>query len=413
VSRPAEARPTEFTGERVIPGLVNDDLWAEHLARYAFAARLAAGRRVLDAGCGTGYGAAELAKRAASVTGIDLGWDAVDYAQHYCACAQASVSAMPFGAASFDVVVAFEVIEHLAEWRGLLREARRVLTDGGVFVVSTPNRVYYAESRALEGPNPYHLHEFDYAEFEAALSECFPHVRILLQNRVECFAFHEAGEYGEAHLGNTGRGEEAHFFIGICGVRSLPVIHNFVYVPRAANLLRERERHIQKLEAELAQTKEWLEEQIRDHAALQQSHEELTLHLEEKNRWALELERNWKAAQDRVVQLQDELKSLEASADLMAKGYERQVAELAAENQAKTEWALQTEARLTADLAARADQLAATVRLLDTAEATVIERTEWAQRLDAELDGLRAQLAAVRESRWVKLGRSVGVGPRL
>jgi len=43
---------SEFTGERVIPGQVNDELWAEHVARYAFAARMASGRRVLDLGCG-------------------------------------------------------------------------------------------------------------------------------------------------------------------------------------------------------------------------------------------------------------------------------------------------------------------------------------------------------------------------
>ncbi len=56
---------SEFTGERVIPGQVNDDLWAEHISRYAFAARFAAGKRVLDIGCGTGYGTAELAQHAA------------------------------------------------------------------------------------------------------------------------------------------------------------------------------------------------------------------------------------------------------------------------------------------------------------------------------------------------------------
>jgi len=187
----------------------------------------------------------------------------------------------------------------------------------------------------------------------------------------------------------------------------------FVYVPRAANLLRERERHIRKLEIELAQTKAWLEEQIREHTGLQRSHVELMEHLDEKNRWALELERHWKTTQERVVELQDELKKQQDSADQMASGYERQVAELDAENRAKTEWAIQTEARLTADLAARAEQLAATVRLLDAAEATVVERTEWAQRLDAELEGVRAQLDAVRESRWLKLGRRVGVGPQL
>jgi hypothetical protein len=71
---------TEFTGERVIPGEVNDDLWAEHIARYAFASSFAEGRSVLDVGCGAGYGAAELATRARSVTAIDVSSNAIEYA---------------------------------------------------------------------------------------------------------------------------------------------------------------------------------------------------------------------------------------------------------------------------------------------------------------------------------------------
>src|ERR1700731_1170167 len=71
----------EFTGERVIPGQVNDDLWSEHVARYAFARRYADGKRVLDAGCGTGYGSAELAQSAAAVTGVDISADAIEYAR--------------------------------------------------------------------------------------------------------------------------------------------------------------------------------------------------------------------------------------------------------------------------------------------------------------------------------------------
>ena len=51
----------EFTGERLIPGEVDIDLLNEHMARYHFAVRLARGKRVLDAGCGAGYGSAELA----------------------------------------------------------------------------------------------------------------------------------------------------------------------------------------------------------------------------------------------------------------------------------------------------------------------------------------------------------------
>src|SRR5262249_18916198 len=57
----------EFTGERVIPGQVDVDLLNEHVARYTFAARLSRGKRVLDAGCGEGYGSAELARAALSV----------------------------------------------------------------------------------------------------------------------------------------------------------------------------------------------------------------------------------------------------------------------------------------------------------------------------------------------------------
>jgi SAM-dependent methyltransferase len=398
---------SEFTGERVIPGQVDQDLWAEHIARYAFAARFAKGKRVLDAGCGTGYGAEDLARAGARVVAVDLAaaWPAANgQGPVYC---RASVDAMPFRDGSFDLVAAFEVIEHLRNWRAFLREARRVLAPQGLLLVSTPNRVYYAESREQEGPNPYHVHEFDFEEFQAELRAVFPAVEVLLQNRVEAFAFGGATQGGEAE------GNDAHFFIGVCGLDALPDERTFVFVPRAANLLRERERHIRKLEVELSQTKAWLDEQIAQHARLQALHGELEDHLEEKNRWALELEQNWRVAQERIVELQEELRAEQAGAEEMARGYERQVAELEKENRAKTEWALETETRLTAELKARAEQHAETVLLLDRAEAVVIERTQWAQKLDEELAQAKTQLGMARESRWVKLGRMLGLGPKL
>ena len=39
---------SEFTGERVIPGQVDVDLWNEHFSRYAFAREFARGKRVLE-----------------------------------------------------------------------------------------------------------------------------------------------------------------------------------------------------------------------------------------------------------------------------------------------------------------------------------------------------------------------------
>src|SRR5260370_283810 len=77
-------RLVEFTGERVIPDQVEPDLWSEHLARYAFAQRYAAGKHVLDCGCGTGYGTFELGQAAAEVTGLDLSCDAIEYARGDC-----------------------------------------------------------------------------------------------------------------------------------------------------------------------------------------------------------------------------------------------------------------------------------------------------------------------------------------
>src|SRR5258708_4088461 len=97
----------------------------------------------------------------------------------------------------------------------------------------------------------------------------------------------------------------------------------------------------------------------------------------------------------------------------MSTGYEQKLAELEEDVRRKTHWALDTEARLTAELTTLGDQLVKTVALLDTAETTVIERTLWAQNLQARLDLVEAQLRMVRESRWVKLGRRVGVGPRV
>jgi SAM-dependent methyltransferase len=363
---------TEFTGERVIPGEVNDNLWAEHIARYAFAARFAAGARVLDIGCGTGYGTAELAQQAQTVTGIDVSDDALAYArEHYpipnAKFFAASATAVPFSSASFDLITAFEVIEHLDNWHDLLIEARRLLHPNGTLLVSTPNKLYYAESRASEGPNPFHAHEFEFAEFRDALGAVFPHVTILLQNRLESQAFYPHATFApvDAQL-NTARGSpaEAHFFLALCSVDRAPETRSFIYVPRAANLLREREQHIFLLQRELAKTKEWLEGVISDRRKLIEAQDELKAHLEEHNRWALQLDRDYKAALQRISELQDLMQAEQSKAIEMAAAYQRTVDALEEENRLKTQWAIDTETRLSAALAQKCDELAETVHRL-------------------------------------------------
>ena len=409
----ADAMGIEFTGERVIPGQVDPDLLNEHLARYAFAARLAHGKRVLDAGCGAGYGSAELVKSALSVVGVDAAAEATAYArEHYrlpnLHFEQASCGGLPHPDATFDLVVAFEVIEHLTDWRNLLLEARRVLTPNGQFIVSTPNKLYYQESRGRVGANPFHAHEFEFGEFRDELSSIFPYISLFLENHVEGVVFRpvEAGDSADVRIdGGDAPPAESHFFVAVCAHRPQTGNPTFVYVPSAANVLRERETHIALLEGELRQKDDWLEHAKGELVALDKEHRKLTAELEESNRWAESLNRELEARGARILELQKEQESFHAVVQV----YEAKIAELEEENRAKTQWAV----KLDSELAGKMRELAECIEYLHQTEKTVEERTRWAQGLQAEVERLRGQLALLEASRWVRLGRSVGLGPEL
>jgi SAM-dependent methyltransferase len=418
----------EFTGERLIPGEVDIDLLNEHMARYNFAARLTRGKRVLDAGCGAGYGSAELAKMAESVTGVDIAPEAIAFARaHYelpnLRFEMASCTALSFADAAFDLVVAFEVIEHLEDWRGFLQEVRRVLAPSGQLIVSTPNKLYYTESRGAEGANPFHVHEFDFEEFQRELKDVFPHVSMYLENHIEGVTFQprEAGNTVEVRVDAAEPvPDESHFFVAVCAHRPQIGSPTFVYVPRTANVLRERERHIAKLEEELATKDEWLDKAQLDLAEFDREHQKLLAmfreqkeELEKSNRWAEELNQDLAARGARIAELQEELARDQENARQMAARYNAKIAELEQEGREKAQWAIDTETCLTAEIAKISAALTQSVAAHEQTERELQERTAWAQRLDAEKAQLEEQLTMVRASRWIKLGRKVGMGPAL
>jgi SAM-dependent methyltransferase len=411
----------EFTGERVIPGEVDVDLLNEHLARYTFAARLARGKIVLDAGCGAGYGSAELAHSAWSVTGIDIAPEAIEFA-----CSeyplpnlkfeQASCTALPYSDGEFDLVVAFEVIEHLEDWRSFLAEVRRVLAPNGQFIVSTPNKLYYTESRGPDGANPFHVHEFDFEEFRSELKAVFPYVTMFLENHVEGVTFqpHEPGNTVEVRVdANDPAPDDSHFFVAVCAHR--PQIGNptFVYVPRAANVLRERERHIAKLESEIDAKNRWLVEAQAAHRDLLEKFAAQKEALERSNLWGQKVTAELESAHSRIDDLQKEMAREQESARQVVEGYERKVADLEADVRDKTKWALDVETALKAEVKKQTDELVRAVEALHRTEKELQERTEWALRLQEEARQLAELLALVRGSRWVRLGRKVGLGPAL
>jgi len=400
----------EFTGERVIPGEVEADLWNEHFARYAFASQFAAGRTVLDIGCGSGYGAAELSRTARAVVGLDVSVEAAQYARaHFPAgnlhLTAASATALPYPASTFDLITSFEVIEHLHDWPQLIAEANRVLAAGGLFIVSTPNKACYATSRGPGGENPFHVHEFEAGEFEGALAQQFPYTQLLVENRSEALVIYPPKTCRPVNAradSSGGSASQAQYFVAVCSKQPIDPVPWFVWLPRVANVLAEREQHIEKLKHELALNQQWLAESRADHTKLLGEHEKQQAHLEEQNRWAIALETEWRATQQRVVDLQHEFAAAQKTA-------RDAVAGLEAANLEKTEWAL----RLTAEVEHFRHQLTETVRLKEAAEATLSERTEWAIELQARLAHADALLAAVRASRWVRGGRLFGIGPKL
>lgn len=102
-------------------------------------------RKVLDAGCGTGWFSKTAAERGALVTSMDLGENLLAQVAKKCNSERVvgSILEIPFPDNTFDFVVSSEVIEHTPDPYKALHEIYRVLKPGGKMVLSTPNKFWY------------------------------------------------------------------------------------------------------------------------------------------------------------------------------------------------------------------------------------------------------------------------------
>ena len=137
---------------------------------------------MLDLASGAGYGSALLREGEARwVVSADRAEEAFQEAElpgsgaGALRGALADASRLPFADGSFDLYASFETIEHVADDRAVVREARRVLAPGGVFLCSTPEREVISPGRSLDDrpDNPYHEREYTRAEFDTLLRSAF------------------------------------------------------------------------------------------------------------------------------------------------------------------------------------------------------------------------------------------------
>jgi SAM-dependent methyltransferase len=171
---PAADAALALTGERTIPGLDTENYWfRRHEVVYQWLAPRCAGRDVLEAGCGEGYGADLIARVARRVIALDYDDTAVAHVRARYPRVQAmkgNLAELPLPDASVDVVVNLQVIEHLWDQAQFIAECARVLRPSGLLVVSTPNRVTFSPGR--DTPlNPFHTRELNADELRALLGE--------------------------------------------------------------------------------------------------------------------------------------------------------------------------------------------------------------------------------------------------
>ena len=159
-------------------------LHANHIKAYDFVAPHCKGKKVLNIGCFIGYGETRIFSQAKEIIAIDSDEEALEFAHQSRFIPNAKFEKvdarrLPFSNATFDIVIAFQLIEHIppTEVRKFLQEVSRVLKEKGLFFVVTPNRKF--RLMPFQRPfNPEHYQEFTAKGLLEILKPTFEDVQI-------------------------------------------------------------------------------------------------------------------------------------------------------------------------------------------------------------------------------------------
>ncbi len=196
--------------ERIIPGNFDNKIqyliYLRHLFAYEYALSfIQENANVLEVGCGEGYGTFFLSKHAKKVTGIDVDEDSIldarkKYEGNNCSFQKYDGFTIPFDDSSFDLIVSFQVIEHVQNVDRYLKEIKRVLKPGGTFLLTTPNR-HYRLKPGQKPWNSFHLREYLPEELEKELKNIFDDAKIIgirAQDEIQKIEFERVKKYRDA-----------------------------------------------------------------------------------------------------------------------------------------------------------------------------------------------------------------------
>jgi SAM-dependent methyltransferase len=191
-SADSDARHTE----RMVPGTEKWRMgWAEHITRYIWSVQnLKAGARVLDIGCGVGYGSKYLAEHGAGqIVAVDYSDQALEQARHEfhhpaITYLQDDAQLLSHVDGQFDLIVAFEIYEHIPHPEKMLARCAELLAPSGQFCCGTPNaRFRPTLADGITPRNPFHVREYSAAEFRDTLSRHFASVELFGQDFVPAY----------------------------------------------------------------------------------------------------------------------------------------------------------------------------------------------------------------------------------